>query len=283
MMILCQIKHIINKMSAILLKQVSKLLDFCDDRIRLIILLFASSGMRLAGLGGLKIRNLSKIKNENIYRITVYEGSKEEYITFCTPECTKAIASYLSYRERSGEKLDPNSPLIRNQFNADDLIHVKNPKDVTTSTIGKIIESKLRQAGLRQIEHATENKYASQIRKTIPMIHGFRKFFNTALMNSDVHPSFKKLLMGHSVQLDEVYYDKGSEKSRAKLLEEYCKAIDALTINEENRLKLENQQIKQRNETLEKDKDEIFLLRKELEPLLALKNTLIKEGVLKES
>ena len=56
-------------------------------------------------------------------------------------------------------------------------------------------------------------------------------------MNADVHPSFKKLLMGHSVQLDEVYYDKGSDKSRAKLLEEYNKAIDALTINEENRLK----------------------------------------------
>jgi coenzyme F420-reducing hydrogenase delta subunit len=56
-------------------------------------------------------------------------------------------------------------------------------------------------------------------------------------MNADVNPSFKKLLMGHSVQLDEVYYDKGSDKSRAKLLEEYSKAIDALTINEENRLK----------------------------------------------
>ncbi|MGB7956034.1 MAG: hypothetical protein WCF23_18835 [Candidatus Nitrosopolaris sp.] len=44
-------------------------------------------------------------------------------------------------------------------------------------------------------------------------------------------------MMGHSVQLDEVYYDKGSDKSRAKLLEEYSKAIDALTINEENRLR----------------------------------------------
>lgn len=63
-----------------------------------------------------------------------------------------------------------------------------------------------------------------KVKKEIPMAHGFRKFFNTALMNSDVHPSFKKLLMGHSVQLDEVYYDKNSEKSQAKLLEEYTKA-----------------------------------------------------------
>jgi hypothetical protein len=49
--------------------------------------------------------------------------------------------------------------------------------------------------------------------------------------------------MGHSVQLDEVYYDKGSEKSRAKLLEEYNKAIDALTINEENRLRRKVEQL----------------------------------------
>lgn len=53
-------------------------------------------------------------------------------------------------------------------------------------------------------------------------------------------------------------------------------------MNEENRLKLENQQIKQRNDSLERDKDEVISLRNELEPLLALKNTLIKEGVLKE-
>jgi hypothetical protein len=32
--------------------------------------------------------------------------------------------------------------------------------------------------------------------------HSLRKFFNTALMNSDVAPSFKELLMGHSVKLD---------------------------------------------------------------------------------
>jgi hypothetical protein len=36
-------------------------------------------------------------------------------------------------------------------------------------------------------------------------------------MNADVHPTFKKLLMGHTTELDEVYYDMNSEKSQAKL------------------------------------------------------------------
>jgi hypothetical protein len=89
--------------------------------------------------------------------------------------------------------------------------------------------------------------------------------------------------MGHSGQLDEVYYDKNSEKSQAKLLVEYYEAINALTINEENRLKLENLEIRRRNNILERDNDEVTLLHKELEPLLALKTTLIREGVLRET
>jgi hypothetical protein len=67
--------------------------------------------------------------------------------------------------------------------------------------------------------------------------HSFRKFFNTCLMNSDVAYSFKELLMGHSVKLDDVYYDKDNETSRQKIIVEYMKAVDALTINEEYRLK----------------------------------------------
>jgi hypothetical protein len=43
--------------------------------------------------------------------------------------------------------------------------------------------------------------------------------------------------MGHSVKLDNVYYDKENEKSQQKILLEYMKAIDALTIHDEYRLR----------------------------------------------
>ncbi|MGC2572608.1 MAG: hypothetical protein WA364_13935 [Candidatus Nitrosopolaris sp.] len=41
-----------------------------------------------------------------------------------------------------------------------------------------------------------------------------------------------ELMMGHSVKLDDIYYDKDNEKSQQKILLEYMKAIDALTIND---------------------------------------------------
>jgi hypothetical protein len=113
----------------------------------------------------------------------------------------------------------------------------------------------------------TEGMPIGQHRKQIPMAHGFRRFFNTALMNADVHPSFKKLLMGHSVQLDEVYYDKGSDKSRAKLLEEYSKAIDALTINEENRLRKKVEELTPKSDEIEAMKAELKERREQGEKL----------------
>jgi TolA-binding protein len=67
--------------------------------------------------------------------------------------------------------------------------------------------------------------------------HAFRKFFDTALMNSDVHPQFKEMMMGHSIRLDDIYYDKKNAVSSNKLRLEYMKATDALTINDEFRLR----------------------------------------------
>jgi hypothetical protein len=70
-------------------------------------------------------------------------------------------------------------------------------------------------------------------------------------MNSDVTHEFKEMMMGHSVKLDDVYYDESNEMSKAKLLSEYLKAADLLTINEENRLRRENQILKKKNDRLD--------------------------------
>jgi hypothetical protein len=60
--------------------------------------------------------------------------------------------------------------------------------------------------------------------------HSLRKFFNTALMNSDVaHSGITNGTV--IVKLDDVHYDKDNELSTRKLVVEYIKAVDALTIN----------------------------------------------------
>jgi site-specific recombinase XerC len=53
-------------------KEIKKILDVSDLRSKVIVLLMASSGIRIGGLPDMRIRNLEKINN--IYKITVYEG-----------------------------------------------------------------------------------------------------------------------------------------------------------------------------------------------------------------
>jgi len=226
-------------------EQIHRVLEYCDERTRAMILLYSSTGMRLAALPEIKIGDLELLDRPDdgfqLYQITVYQGYREEYVTFCTPECTTAIKSYLDYRERSGEKLSDESPLIREQFNPDEPFKAKHAKPIATQTIHKILTKKLVQSGIRTTVHTGNDGRSGarmEIRKDVPVIHGFRKFFNTALMNADVHPAMKELLMGHSLKLDDFYYDKNSKKSKQKLLDEYVKAIDNLTISEENRLGL---------------------------------------------
>ena len=62
-------------------EEISKMLDVSDLRAKTIILLMASSGIRIGSLPDIRIRNLKKINN--IYKVTVYEGSNSQYFTFC--------------------------------------------------------------------------------------------------------------------------------------------------------------------------------------------------------
>lgn len=74
--------------------EILRMLEKADERERAVILLMSSTGCRVGALPLLKIRNLEKIERYDLYKITIYENEDEEYITFCTPECARAIDSY---------------------------------------------------------------------------------------------------------------------------------------------------------------------------------------------
>jgi site-specific recombinase XerD len=95
-------------------QDISKLLQISPLRLKVAIFVYCSTGIRKGALVLLKLRHLKKI--DNLYKFTIYEGEKEQYNTFCTPECAVMINEYLEYRRRSGEKLTDDSYLIRKEF-----------------------------------------------------------------------------------------------------------------------------------------------------------------------
>lgn len=107
-------------------QEIQQMLAKSNEKVRAIILLLASSGVRVGAISSLCIRHLTRIDEYNLYQLLIYAGHKDQYITFCTPEATAAIDSYLSYRRRCGEKLADASPLFRTDFYAPDLFKVRN-------------------------------------------------------------------------------------------------------------------------------------------------------------
>jgi integrase len=215
-------------------EEIIKLLSVADPRDRCIILLMASSGIRVGAIQTLKVKSIRRLDN-GIGLVTVYAESKDSvYVALVTPEFLVSLDEYLKYRNSQGEKITAESWLIRDKF-ATFSRKTNKPRPPSDYSINKQMRFLLRKAGLSFEELQPD--------------HSLRKFFNTALMNSDVAYTFKELLMGHSVKLDNVYYDKDNEKSQQKILLEYMKAIDALTINDEYRLR------KQIGEYEEKMKD----------------------------
>jgi integrase len=65
--------------------EIQSLLDITDDRFRTVILLLASTGMRIGAIPDIQLRNIEKVSVDpvvTIHKFTVYEGSNEEYLLF---------------------------------------------------------------------------------------------------------------------------------------------------------------------------------------------------------
>ena len=250
-----------------------------DLRQRAMVLLLASTGMRIGALPDMTIGAISKMNvkgyTDHLYKLTVYEGEPEQYYTFTTFECARVLDLYLTYRERSGETLKPSSPLIREQFDCDDTFQVTRPQFVTRRAFFAMMDKILWRSGLR-----TRTKREDRIRHEIMRSHGLRKFAITQMIKAKVDFSAREFLVGHkhSRGLD-VNYDRTAEEDR---LSEYMKAIDLLTISPENRLR---KQVAEQEHTIqhklaEKDKqiEEMMHKQEQFEQLI---QSLIDSGQLK--
>jgi integrase len=210
-------------------EEIAKLLNTSDLRFRAIVLTLSSTGIRIGALSILKLRDIRKVNST--YRFTIYDNTKDEYFTSCTPECAEGIDQYLDFRKRMGEPLNPDSPLIREEFDINNLGRIVNPKHMTVRGLISFLRSNSIKAGIRVPETLTEGKRV--VRKSIMLCHGFRKFTDTQMIESRMDGLKKEMMLGHDIGLEKSYYRPKDED----VLAEYDKAINNLTINEENRLK----------------------------------------------
>ena len=138
-------------------EEIQKILEFSDQRLKTAFLILSSTGIRIGALRTLRVGDLEKI--DEIYKVRVYAGDKEEYITFTTIECAKEIDTYLDFRKRHGEKITDDSFLVVKKFN----VNTKLTKGMQFSEAGikSVLEEIIRNCGLRQVNHTNQFKRQS--------------------------------------------------------------------------------------------------------------------------
>jgi integrase len=256
-------------------EQIAQMLQSADIRMRLIILLLSSTGCRIGSLPGLTLGNLTKIPRYNLYKVVFYEGTNNEYYSFTTHECASSVDGWLLYRQRYGEKITFNSniqkwepynvPLIRLQFDIEDLLQVRNPRPMNIDALQAVLTLQLVRSGIREIEHPTETaavpNSAARVRKLVSLSNGFRKHVISTFIEAGLNHEIRELLIDHATQLDAHYF----RPDQNQVLQEYLKAEPLLTIDPSLRLQHEIQ-------TLRVEKNSWEQLRKEVDGLKELLN-----------
>jgi hypothetical protein len=165
----------------------------------------------------------------------------------------------LDLRQRSGEKFRPEGPLIRKEYDRTDPMSVSYPKPIRVRSYDSIIQDMLEQAGVTRIEPSIEGK--RQYRKPVARTTGFGRMVNTTMVRCKLDPLIKEMLLGHHTGLEENYYRPEDQD----LLEQDLRCVDALTVNQENKLRREIQ-------TLRVERSNWEAMRMELDDIKSLLN-----------
>jgi site-specific recombinase XerD len=188
-------------------EDLKKILMDVDLRMKVIITMLASSGMRVGELHNLKLTDIDLSKEVPTVRIKGI-GAKERKsrITFISKEAKKFLEEYLNQRKSLGEELNENSPIIARE----------DGKPMSYQNIQYLLEGVFR-------------KYSKKVGKRYTLhAHCLRKWFKTQLISAGVPAPIVDRLTGHARYLAQEY----ELYTEEQLKEWYLKGMPAITILE---------------------------------------------------
>ena len=221
------------------ISQINKLCEYSDPRIKAIVYVMATSGIRVGAWNFLKNKHVIPVYREGkiiCAILIVYDGEPEEYPTLITKETYDELQKWMELRRIGGETLTDESPLIRDLWDLDKDNDARIVNRLTEEGIASLIRRALKKQGLRgKLEEGKQ-------RHNFKMNHGLRKWHDTALRmvrepyqirNEDIN-----LLTGHKSRdtIDNYYrpYADGENKLDGHLINEYLRAEEFLTIDPRN-------------------------------------------------
>lgn len=212
-----------------------------DERATLVLLLYATTGIRRGALSTLQIRHLRYFEKEKQYILTVYGNISEssrvtehQYMVPLTPQLSDKLTAYFERRKHAGEVLKGNSPVIRENYNRTDPtqwqlrpIHVEQARSIV---------QELRKYA--KIYEPVHGKPQGSIHTDIPIVHAFRYFFTNQGIKAErvgMSMRFNRIFKGHKLTVEEKHYVKTGKDLDQQLLDEYKYLIPFLTFGKAER------------------------------------------------
>jgi hypothetical protein len=240
------------------IEEILRLSEYPDRRIKPIVYVMSSSGIRLGAWDYLQWKHVTPITNDSgdiiSAKLLIYPGDKEEYYCFITPEAYTAVKEWIDYRSQHGEIITENSWLMRDLWQTTEMNYgakfgvAMYPKRLKSSGIKSLLERAIRSQGLCKPLPSGTN------RREWKGAHGFRKFYKSRA-EQVMRPINVEVTMGHDIGISASYY----KPTEREVMEDYLKAVDTLTINSD-RIVLQ----KQVTELKEKSKDSEYVIKGKL-------------------
>ena len=215
-------------MNTILSKEkLKKLIEADDMRIKLIVLVMISSGIKISSLNKLKWKHVLPIKDKsgNLLgaKLLVYLNNKE-YYTFISPEAYQELFHWINFRKSYGEKITEESYIIRNMWkmigtNPDHNIQsAVNPKQLKSKSVSTIIRYAFHKHHILLRKASLRSESISDI---------FRSFFKAICEQAGMRYENIEFLIGNQKKISNTYY----KPTEQEIFNDYLKAVDLLTIN----------------------------------------------------
>jgi hypothetical protein len=184
------------------MEEIRKIVDYPDRRIKPIVYIMVSSGIRLGAWDYLKWKNVKPIYDNAgeviSAKLEVYSGDFEEYYTFITPEAYTAVKEWMDFRASYGENITGDSWLMRDLWQTTNMNYgarwglATSPRKLKSSGIKRLLERAVWEQGIRKPLTEGVNRHEWKI------AHGYRKAYKSRA-EQIMKPINVEITMGHDI------------------------------------------------------------------------------------
>jgi len=264
-------------------------LNVCNPLQAAIVLTGVSSGLGAEEIINLELKTFNEGYDPGTEICTMdlrRQKSETNFITFMSPECTRAVRRYLGYRSRTIKARDQRRErqLAKQRITPDSYLFIS---EKVPEQYHETLDEELRKLTTNAVMKMYR-EISAKAQKNTPggcwnliRSHNMRKYFNSALLNAGADFFFVDYCMGHTLDDTRAAYFRASPE---KLREQYEKYVPYLIIQKALDISEspEYQKIKNEKQILEGETVRHIVERHELQDLRKRVQELEDEREIKE-